>query len=360
MSCDILGAEVLGSLPPTRLMTYLSESGWYLRRRTETAYVYRKDLPASWQEVTVPNSIGYSDYAQMVYLVLVTLSKLESRPMEDIAADILSGNVSKSLQYRLMMEDKSGTVPLDWIIQVLQANKKMSASAYMDLVEYHPYHKTVAKGNHALQGMRMGQTSYGSYVVKILYPFQSEPQRTVEGKYAADDVIRRIVDKIMESSRAVVESAADGVQLDDGAEVSYNFVDSFLSLRGDGDHDLEMSGSGIVSDDRPPLYVSNSIFQRVELLADEMKPAPMDQYRVFSGRLYAAKEIEYDEGITRFTLEYFDDDGTEKASLVLDGGDRKAAMESLRDHTLVSLRGKLTGYGSRKIIEDVKDLHTVS
>lgn len=353
MNYDVMDQNVLRSIPPVALMTYLSESGWVLQRKTETLNIYRKTFFSSWEEIMVPNSSTYSDYVQMILLALETLSKTESRAERDILSDVISGNVNDVLQYRLMVGDSSGTAPLDWILQLLQAHKRMSAAAYLDMIDPQSYHASLSKGNKVLKDMRVGQTSYGSYVVRMYFPSVSGTGRT------ADDPLHRIVERILQSSRTVVESAADGTPIGKDDGISYNFIDSFMSLRSDNGYDLEMSGSGPADKPRPTLNVPDSVFPRIENIIDELRPRAIDEHRKFSGRLYAVQEIEYDEQISRFKLEYFDESGSAKASVVLDGQDRKVAMESLRDHSLVSLEGRLSGYGNGKTIEDVRGLHIV-
>ena len=139
MQCNILSPEILKTVSPTDVMVYLSKTGWTSRHKTRTATVYRKILPVAWEEVTVPNSVMYSDYPQMISLIIHTLSKVESRSCDEIATDIMAGNANESFQCRLMVGDGSGTIPLDWMVQILQAHKKMSSAAYLDIVDPKPY-----------------------------------------------------------------------------------------------------------------------------------------------------------------------------------------------------------------------------
>lgn len=316
-------------------------------------------LSESWEEIIVPNKNTYSDYPQMVLLALETLSRIESRTEREIAADVISGNSNDILQYRLMVGDHSGMVPVDWMIQVLQAHRKISAAAYQDMVDPQPYHNSLSKGNKALKDMRMGQTSYGSYVVRMYFPSFSEHQRTVEGGRIFDEYNRKIVDRILQSSRAVVESAADGAQIKKEDGISYNFVDSFMSLRSDNGYDLEMSRTGCGNRDDLLLNVPDSVFPRIENVLDELRPRSVDESRRFTGRLYASQEVDYAGQVSKFKLEYFDENGSAKASIILDGHDRTIAMMSLTDHSLVSLEGRLSGYGNKKTIEDIRNLHIV-
>ena len=47
-----------------------------LQRRTGTFHIYRKGSVSSWDEVTVPDAVSYSDNRAVVSLILDTLSKV--------------------------------------------------------------------------------------------------------------------------------------------------------------------------------------------------------------------------------------------------------------------------------------------
>lgn len=348
----------LGNISPSSIRTYLSEKGWEPRRNTGTANIYRITCDQSWDEVSIPNSTEYSDYSQLVYSAIRTISKIESRTFSDVVADIISGNASEGLQYRLKTDDDSGTVPLDWIMQILQSHKMMSAVAYLDLTEYQPFYRSTVKGTRALKDMRMGQTSYGSYVVRFTYPFPSEPQRDLDGRIAGDPAVRGIAEKVLTSARTIVESAIDNVEIKDSDKISFNFVDSFMTLKSERGLDLEMSSTGS-NKFIPSVEVPDRIFKRVEVIADSMRPKIESSTRSFTGRLYSVNEIDYDESISKFKVEYFDDEGTSKAFITLDGTSRKAAIQSLSEHKVVSFEGKVVGYGNSREIKEVSNFRVI-
>ena len=105
---------------------------------------------------------------------------------------------------------------------------------------------------------------------------------------------------------------------------------------------------------------ADCIFPRVEEIAEGLKPASIDDIKTFCGRLYSVQEIDYDDQVSKFKLYYFDENGPAKASVVLDGQSRRIAIESLADHSLVFFDGRLSGYGNRKTIDDIRNFHIVS
>lgn len=362
MGYESIDVDGLARIKPFTIMSYLTEKGWVRTSSKKTYYVYRKEMRGTWDEVSVPVSDCFTDYSQQVYVILATLSNAESRSMVDIMSDIVSGNASDAFQYRLMVGDESGTVPLDWFLQVLGTHKKLSAAAYLDIITPRDYHKNMNAGYNALRDMRMGQTSYGSFVVRIVYPYDG--QLDYGAGRRGDDVVRRVATKIMDSSRILLEHAADDQQLEPGCGVSFNFVDSFMSLRSDNGYDLEIAKVDFRDDDpetvRRPISVPDSMFVRIGNVAQSLKPPSETDRREFTGRIYSMTAMDYDENISKFKVEFFEaDGGMTKATVILEGDARKRAIASTDTFNIVKFTGRLEGYGRGKTIEDVENFRIV-
>lgn len=257
----ILGPEVLGTLPVANIDRYLLRAGWVLRRETDTQRIYRMDIGDSWDEVAVPDGEGYSDYTAMVGFLLRTLSDIEGRPREDIAVDLLSGNVADGIGYRLT-GDGSGAVPVDRMIRVLRAHRAMSAAAYLDLTDPRLSHPSLEDGFRAIGGMRMCQMSSGSCAVRFIYGHPEEG--------GADG---RLVDRTLESGRILLESAERGVLPSADSGVSYEFIEAFLGLRSDDGSDLEMFRTSIGHVRHEPLMISDGALEELGRLVDGISPS---------------------------------------------------------------------------------------
>ena len=362
MGYESIDVEGLSRIKPFTIMSYLTEKGWMRVSHKKTYYVYRKNMASTWDEVSVPASDCFTDYAQQVYVILRTLSSVESRSMMDIMSDMVSGNASDAFQYRLMVGDESGTVPLDWFLQVLGTHKKLSAAAYLDIVSPMDYHKNMNVGYNALRDMRMGQTSYDSFVVRIVYPYDG--QLDYGAGRRGDKVVRKVATKIMDSSRILLEHAADDEQLEPGCGVSFNFVDSFMSLRSDNGYDMEIAKVDFRDDDpdavRRPISIPDSMFGRIGNVVQSLKPPSEAARREFAGRIYSMTAMDYDENVSKFKVEFFETDGgMSKATVILEGDARKKAIASTEAFNIVKFTGRLEGYGRGKTIEDVRDFRIV-
>lgn len=258
----ILGSDVLGTLPVGNIDRYLLRTGWVLRRETDTQRIYRMDIGDSWDEVAVPDGEGYSDYAAMVGFLLRTLSDIEGRPREDIAVDLLSGNVSDGIGYRLMTGDGSGAVPVDRMIRVLRAHRAMSAAAYLDLTDPRQSHPSLDDGFRAIGGMRMCQTSCCGCFVRFIYGHPEEG--------GADG---RLVDRTLESGRILLESAERGILPSADSGVSYEFIEAFLGLRSDDGSDLEMFRTSVGRARHEPLMISDGVLEELGRLVDGISPS---------------------------------------------------------------------------------------
>lgn len=363
MSYDCIDSKRAEKIDPFTLMSYLNTKGWVRRKTTPSYYVYRKKLPDNWDEVTVPTNSGFSDYTQHIISILDTLSRIESRSAVSILSDIVSGNASDGIQYRLMGGDVSGTAPLDWVLQTLQTGKRISAAAYMDLSEPKNYHKSLNIGFNATRNAKMGQTAYGSYIIRIIYPFDGQIDYAANRK--GDELIKQLASKIVESMNTLIMTAVDDDTLNKDCGISYNFVDSIMSLKTEADNSIEVSKIEFNdnSDSKfwiPPVVLSDKIISRMEHVADDLKPPSVDSPKTFSGRIHAVQEVDYDVDVSKFKVDYFDEaGGFTRASVELDGEARRIAIESIPDHSLVSFEGRLEGYGRSRTIREVSNFHIV-
>lgn len=355
-----LDENQLNSVSVHALRSYLVERGWVNRKKTETSDIYRITFPEYWDEVSVPNHKEYYDYPQQIENIIDTLSKIEKRCPREIFSDIVIGNVADAVQYRLMIGDDSGTVPVDWIIQILESHVNISAAAYMDILKPAPFHSSLNEGRRALKEMRMGQTQYGSFIVKLYYPFIGEKQRTLSGGLAGNEIFRKLTTKILDSVQTISDCAIDNVDLPSNCNISYNFVDYVLTLRSDQGYGMEMKNITYDTRRSKTIELVDKIFPSIESIADQLKPHSEEGARGFSGHIYSLSEVGFEEtDSTRFKIEYFDEEGFAKATLYLSGQERNIALESIKERKLVSFEGKLKGYGRSKTIEEVSNFHII-
>lgn len=193
-------SKSLSSLDPQYIRMYLSGSGWRKTFSMENYDVYRN---ASDEEVHVPRRNTFSDYPTRMRELLTTLSEAEGRRIVDIFSDISLVNAADSIQYRISDGTSDGTISASLLDSIIDAHRSISAAAYMDLSDPKPYHASCMKGYNASKSMRIGQTGYGSYIIRFLYPFGDLSQMDVVDGAAAypDPLIKEIPTRIVNSSR---------------------------------------------------------------------------------------------------------------------------------------------------------------
>ena len=354
--------SALESVTPSTLMTYLEICGWNLVREEDYFYRYRRSVGDRWTDIMVPKDRTFSDYPEWIHMAVKALSKFDHRPAQDILEDIMSGNVNDMFQYRILTEDDTGTIRLDRIIQILEAHRAMSAAAYMDAVSPSPYHRNLRRGRQAMRGMRMGQTSLGSFVLRVMYPQEPEDGSQPQDLPGGDDVMVTIARRVLESSAIVSEAARRGKVPDPETGISYNFVDSFLDLDQGSGQSMEMSTfNPRYGQSEKRVEVTERTFSDVRRVADAMEPKEVSQLRDFTGRIYESRNLgEEDDSPSRFRMDFFDDDGSyRRAVLELDGEMRRTAIEAMMGHRVVTVRGRLEGHGGSKRIGEPESLRVV-
>ncbi|MDR3205740.1 MAG: hypothetical protein LBT41_01370 [Candidatus Methanoplasma sp.] len=345
---------------------YLHNSGWEKRQNSDRYYTYRIYLGDSWDEVFIPKSNTCSDYSERIIEAIDTIAKYQDKQALEILSDIILCNYSDSLQYRIDTRDGSGTIPINTFDRIIEAQKDISTYAYLDMSSYKPYHLSKKSGQKAIENMRVGQTSYGSYVVRFVYPYAASGQTSLFGEAAPNDpLMRQIVPKIMDASSCIVETAVDGLDsIPEKKEISFNYIDSFLSLRSDTGTPIEMkrirSTPAKDGDPSDTVSITDSVFKRVAEIADGMRPKELSTAREFKGRIYAASDQGYDDSDpSKFRIEYFDEIGTSKAMFALEGRFREEALEAMKRRSIVSFGGTLRGFGRSKSIDEIADFRIV-
>lgn len=350
----------LAELNPQYIRMYLNGTGWKKTYSKKDHYdVFSKD---NGNQVIVPRRESFSDYVTRVQELLNTISLLESRSITDIYSDISLVNASDSIQYRISDGNFDGTISASTFYDMIDVHRSVSASAYMDLSEPAAFHRSCRKGYSALKDMRIGQTDFGSYIVRFIYPYGDPRQTDLEGTSSySDPIVKKVASKISNSSRSVVEAAEDGSSKCD-SKISYNFVDALMGLEKISQvRSLEMTRVDFISTGTldEPISFNSRIFPRIANIVNELKPKELDKERSFEGWISHADKESQETDTHRFKLSYLDGENTVSAYVVLSGRDVQIAHESMTRNKFVSMKGVLKGYSNRKTIESVSEFRII-
>jgi hypothetical protein len=363
MKCKFNNSE-LTLLAPEKVRAYMHGTGWYISFQREGTFdVYSKEGVEA--EIVVPKNVAFSDYGVRMQEMMEILVDTEKRSAIDIHSDIHLMNASDSISYRIVDSFNNGTISLATMEEILESHRRISASAYMDVAKPgEKYHKSCLSGFTALKNLRMGQTSYGSYVVRFLYSQNADSQSQVrlEGDILADPIILKLATKTIESSRVIRDAVESGKDDLSDSSISYNFVDSLIGLRCENNvSKVEMSKHSFANPESKvlPVDLGKKIFFGMEAIADNMKPAEPSVDRVFQGWLSRAIKNSSEESEHTFKLTFLDDQSQINAEVALSGSEMNAAYRSMEENKFISIKGTLTGYASKKTIVNTSDFRVI-
>lgn len=165
--------QALGALRPLDVAAYLRSRGWTeVPSGDDPLVAWEKSVDGDTFEVLVPLQQQWRDYPRRMKSVLDTLSEAEQRSQLAIMRDVAA--VSFDV-VRLRVADNAilgGTMFFEDAIHVASAGRGMMLSAACAAIQprraYHSRKPTLA--TKYVDGLRMGQTEVGSYVLTILSP----------------------------------------------------------------------------------------------------------------------------------------------------------------------------------------------
>ncbi len=158
----------------------------------------------------VPVSTGYADYALRIYQIAEQVGRIEGRSTSSVLTD-LSLAQSDLVRLRLPGVDEDNTVKLADGVAVLEEAKGLLLAAACSADRPQRMYRAGRnkKASDYLDGVRLGHTEPGSYVINLLSPVA--PSLGDGEALSADPFERKVVRRLVSGLRA----AREGVDLVD-------------------------------------------------------------------------------------------------------------------------------------------------
>jgi len=360
--------EVLGSIKPQYIRLYLASRGWNDERSTPTGNVFRNE--SLNEEVIVPNSNTYRDYQYRVEDLVNILSSIEKVPHSTIITGMMLSTATDIVEYKYEPQNKEvGLIPIQRMIDILNANWDLTNNAYRDLKEWKStYPSSRWAGQKILDDIRVGPTIPGSYIIKFIYPAITGPVQSNldQNPIYSNEDLKLVCDKLESSLRSVINSAERNRNTIDQEEekISYNFVSSIMDLKFD-DADVEIKRQVIVGKESKhpnPIALTTRIFNNISKIERSLRPSNIDEDLTFAGYFIEMKDERQtkDENIPGTLRLRFINPGDKEgraltAKLSFSGDELNFAYSAMKERKPVTLKGKLIGTGRSKHIEDVYD-----
>ena len=276
MKVRIADSEALKKITPSQILTYLKSKG---AKKTDLFEGKAAIFAYKDNELLVPLASHYSDYALRMADIMSCLEKIEDRSQLEILEDIVcSGFDIIRLSFVSANEQPKKLNLKQSALFIHQAHDLMLAAACSAA-----NHRCVYQGRHPLdadcfmQGVRLGQTDYGSFSVKVLAPVAPELKTLPDGEIK-EESYERLVVPTLESGLEALNRAARRSGLD-------HDIAHFLDAVQDGvSSNLCEAISGMFDQIAEYLEVG------ISYSANRLKPRPMASIRIDAGYIPIIRE----------------------------------------------------------------------
>jgi hypothetical protein len=248
------------NVSPEQLEVYLLKYGWI--RDGELGDVatiwHRPEADSSNAEVVLPQSQEAKDYTDRMLDAVFAIAAFEGRAAADVV-NIVAGYFVDQVSIRVIHEDiVKGTIPLnDGVLLNLRARDLLAASAMSTLNKRkHFSGKRAPEAREFLNGLRLGQTAVGSYIVNVLVPLITplSDQTAIPMSSMTRMVTANLAESLGALDQAIVKFAQenDRTVFDRAVEIgaSANMCDALLGLSGElRNRDFEIAITPSISDE---------------------------------------------------------------------------------------------------------------
>ena len=239
MRVDIRDAGALQAISPAALSAYARSAGW---RKIE-GYGAHADVYAAEEmpEVILPRTGRLGDYVSVVSRLITIFAKAAGRDELSLYRDLVTAD--RDVVRARITETDDGSLTLNRGVDLISGARDLVLAAACSLRESQPLYRLGAnrEANDLLEGIRLGQTEHGSFVVTLLTPVVSPPLPTPVQVYddADDPIERQMTRRLTEALAATGEAteratAGDGTAFAESVDrgVSANLCDALVKLIG--------------------------------------------------------------------------------------------------------------------------------
>ena len=356
MKVSISDAKALRAVTPAALSAYARAAGWSVGERyREHSDVYVGD---GRPEIIIPRTERLGDYASVVAAMIEIFARVAEQDELTIYRTLVIAD--RDVVRLRVAESDDGSVTLNDGAALISGARDMLLSVACSLGEQRAVYR--AGANHVaaklVNGMRLGQTDQGSFVVTLLTPVVPRPMPMLVDD--PDDVNapieRRMTRRLVEALGAAHEMVELAVAGEEGAfadsvasGVSANLCDALVQIiESFPTLDVGVSWARTRPMSAPEVFIrfggaDAPLLKEAARSFREREPRPDMRLHGFV-RLLKREPADLD-GVIRLTT---DIDGQRQSVVaVLEREDYERAVQAHRDNALVVLTGDLERVGQR-------------
>lgn len=286
-------AGELASVDLAGVIVYLRATGWRETGTYARTVIWTQTVDGAEAEVLVPVNAELRDYPTRLAELVTTLSAVEQRPVAEVLQDLRSPTLD--VQYiRTMPDGPSGSIPLHEGYLALGGVRELFLAAATSAVSVtRPTVLPSQKPPQArgfLDQVRLGQTSRGSYVLRVETPL---PPPDITPPVSSREVLLHLY-QVTSSAHAAAAESADGPDLTAFAErvgdgVSANLCQALADIGGQRQSTFELQFSWApaspVSLDTPAVRFDRSLITVLKAGAKYLRKLPVNEAATVFGRV---------------------------------------------------------------------------
>lgn len=286
-------ADAMAEIDPAGVVAYLRASGWCETGSYGRAAVWTRLVDGAEAEVLVPVSVELRDYLTRLAELVGTLSTVEHRPAAEVLQDLRSSRLD--VQYiRMMPDGPSGSTPLhEGYLAIKGVHDLFLAAATSAVSSERPTVLPSQKPPQArgfLDQVRLGQTSRGSYVLRVETPL---PPPGVEPPVSSRGVLLHLY-QATSAAHAAARSSGNGDPTPFvervGEGVSANLCEALADIGGQRRNAFDLRfawapASPLVDLDTPTVRFDRPAITALKAGAKYLRELPVTETATIVGRV---------------------------------------------------------------------------
>lgn len=286
-------AEATAGIDPAGIVAYLRESGWRETGGYGRAAIWTRLVDGAEAEVLVPVSAQLRDYPARLAELVGTLATIERRPVSEILQDLRSPWLD--VQYiRMLPDGPSGSTPLhEGYLAVKGVHDLFLAAATSAVSAERPTVLPSQKPPQArgfVDQVRLGQTSRGSYVLRVETPL---PREFVEQPVSSREVLLHLYQATSAAHDAATRSSRGGDSTPFvervGEGVSANLCDALVDIGGQRQSSFDIrfawAPASPVRLDTPVVRFDRPVIAALKAGAKFLRKLPVTETATVTGRV---------------------------------------------------------------------------
>lgn len=291
-------ADMMAGIDPSGIVTYLQVSGWRETGEYGRTHVWTRTVDGTEVEVLVPVNAQLRDYPNRLAELVGTLSTVEGRLATEVAQDLRSPRLDVQ-HIRMMPDGPSGSVPLhEGYLAIKGVNDLYLAAATTAVSADRPTVLPSRKPSQALgflDQVRLGQTSRGSYVLRVEAPL---PPPGITPPVSSRDVLLHLYQVTSAAHSAATESQQSMGLVDDltpfvervGDGVSANLCEAIVGIGGQRQNAFELTfrwapAAPVSEVETPSIRFGRSLLAVVKKGGEYLRKLPVAQWATAMGRV---------------------------------------------------------------------------